>query len=85
MSRSVKKTDTDKPWNKRKAGRRPYAIESKQVEKTFLILCEGENTEPEYFKAFPVVTAEIKVVGTGRARTSLVEEAIRMQYSTIKH
>ena len=33
------------------------------VKQSFLIVCEGECTEPDYFKAFRMTTATIKVVG----------------------
>lgn len=74
----IKKSDQDKPWNRRKCNSKSYALASEPIAKTFLIVCEGANTEPEYFKAFPVVTAQVEVVGAGRVRTSLIEEAIRL-------
>lgn len=40
-----------------------------------LIVCEGEKTEPNYFKAFRVSSAEI--IGIGHVTKSLVEYAIR--------
>ena len=42
----------------------------------FLIICEGEKTEPNYFKSFPVTSATIVVFGEGRNTRSLVEQAI---------
>lgn len=41
-----------------------------------LIVCEGEKTEPNYFKNFPVYTTKIKVVGIGENTVSLVNYAI---------
>lgn len=41
----------------------------------FLIVCEGKNTEPSYFKQFRLKTATIKVVGEGYNTVSLVERA----------
>jgi hypothetical protein len=43
-----------------------------------LILCEGEKTEPNYFRKFPlnIELVEIHVEGTGANTLSLVEEAI---------
>ena len=33
---------------------------------TFLIVCEGEKTEPNYFRSFPISTRpEITIVGIG--------------------
>ena len=49
------------------------------IKNTFLIYCEGENTEPEYFKSFPVRTeTDVKVIGLGRSRTALVEKVIEL-------
>jgi len=43
-----------------------------------LIVCEGQNTEPSYFKQFRLSSAEIVAVGTGFNTVSLVNEAIRL-------
>ena len=51
----------------------------KQPKKTFLIVCEGENTEPEYFNAFRLTSATVKAVGKGLGTTSLVREAIAIR------
>jgi hypothetical protein len=48
----------------------------------FLIVCEGEKTEPNYFKAFPEnpeVYDAIDIHGTGYNTVSLVNEAIRLK------
>lgn len=47
----------------------------------FLIVCEGEKTEPNYFKSFPVDTKVIKldIKGEGRNTKSLVEKAIELK------
>ncbi len=43
----------------------------------FLIFCEGKNTEPEYFKAFKLVTASIKTIHMNQGDAlSIVKEAI---------
>jgi hypothetical protein len=44
-----------------------------------LIVCEGEKTEPNYFKAFPDDPYVIDVKGDGRNTVSLVEEAIQLK------
>lgn len=75
-SKSIKITDRKKAWNKKRSKKRPYKTESEEKEKTFLIICEGENTEPEYFKSFPVKTAQIRSFGLGRSRTALIEYVI---------
>lgn len=42
---------------------------------TILIVCEGENTEPSYFKQFRLSSATIKPVGEGYNTVSLVNRA----------
>ncbi len=39
----------------------------------FLIICEGEKTEPNYFKAFRVSSADIKIIGLGTNTIDLVQ------------
>lgn len=51
----------------------------KPVKKTFLIVCEGENTEPEYFNAFRLTSATVKAIGKGLGTMSLVREAISVR------
>lgn len=47
----------------------------------FFILCEGAETEPNYFKSFPVdkkvIILDIK--GKGKTHNSLVQEAIKLK------
>jgi hypothetical protein len=45
---------------------------------TILIVCEGENTEPSYFKQFRLSSATIKPVGEGYNTVSLVNRAIQI-------
>ncbi|MEQ6122106.1 RloB family protein [Reichenbachiella sp. MALMAid0571] len=45
---------------------------------TILIVCEGENTEPSYFKQFRFSSATIKPVGEGYNTTSLVNRTIQI-------
>lgn len=45
----------------------------------FLIVCEGEKTEPNYFSRFPISPNSIvSVVGVGANTVRLVREAIRL-------
>ncbi len=44
---------------------------------TFLIVCEGAKTEPQYFEGFKLPS--VWVVGAGKNTRSLVEEAIRIK------
>lgn len=41
-----------------------------------LIICEGERTEPLYFKSFRVSSVHADIEGTGRNTDSLVEYAM---------
>lgn len=72
-TQAIKVTDIrgEKPWLKR-AGILPYAIETRDKQKTFLIVCEGQ-TEQLYFKSFPVVTATVKPVPLGCSKLTLVD------------
>lgn len=49
------------------------------VKKSFLIICEGENTEPDYFNAFRLTSANIKAVGQGINTIGLVQKAITIK------
>ena len=46
------------------------------VKQSFLIVCEGENTEPDYFNAFRLTSANVKAVGQGINTVRLVQKAI---------
>ena len=41
----------------------PYTEEKLIPKKLFLIICEGQNTEPKYFEGFPVPTKTILIEG----------------------
>jgi hypothetical protein len=58
-------------------GRTRRKIGNRTVRKRFLIVCEGEKTEPNYFKSFRATHSviEIHVHGEGANTTSLVELA----------
>ena len=49
------------------------------VKQSFLIICEGVNTEPDYFNAFRLTSANIKAVGQGLNTVGLVQKALRMK------
>lgn len=61
----------------RNAGRRGRSpFEGRRVRKRFLIVCEGEETEPNYFRAFPVsADVRVDVRGEGMNTISLVARA----------
>jgi hypothetical protein len=65
-----------KAWQRKKDYSR--RVETRYLRDRILILCEGEKTEPNYFRKFPlnIELVEIHVEGTGANTLSLVEEAI---------
>lgn len=59
------------------AGRRVGQSPERQ---RFLIICEGEKTEPLYFRAFHLPgLVEVEAIGTGMNTLSLIAEAIRLR------
>ena len=53
--------------------------EAKILEKpTILIVSEGENTEPSYFRQFKLSSATIKPIGEGYNTISLVKRAVQL-------
>jgi hypothetical protein len=69
----------DKSFPKRKALTR---LENIRKLRRFLIVCEGEKTEPNYFKKFPdnpEVYDRIDIRGIGYNTVSLIKEAVRLK------
>lgn len=67
-------------------GRRRTNIERQEPfvkeKNTYLIVCEGENTEPSYFKKFKKfikLPIDIEVIGKGENTKSLVDSAIKLK------
>jgi RloB-like protein len=77
-SKHIKPNDKEKPWAKRSnSTRNEESVRS--IKNTFLIYCEGENTEPIYFKSFPVTTeTKVKAIGLGMSKTALVEKVLKL-------
>lgn len=48
-------------------------IETSEEKQSFLIVCEGQNTEKSYFDQFKIPNAEITTIGTGHNTVSLVQ------------
>lgn len=46
---------------------------TKEVKQTFLIVCEGEETEKQYFDSFSLTSANVKCIGKGRQHLALVD------------
>lgn len=51
----------------------------REIKQSFLIVCEGEKTEPDYFKAFRITSATIKAVGQAMNTMTLVNKAISIR------
>ena len=66
--------------NKRKFSRgySERKVDNREVKQTFLIVCEGEKTEPNYFKSFRIVSARIHVHGVGFNPSKLIEETKKL-------
>ncbi|MFA4906711.1 MAG: RloB family protein [archaeon] len=64
--------------------RRPFGGR-KPWKRRILIVCEGERTEPLYFKAFRISSVKVEIAGTGRNTDSLVEFAIDLEEKTRKN
>ena len=72
---TFKPSDRTKAWNKRLIAARP--ARNIAIRNTFLIYCEGANTEPEYFNSFPIMP-QANAIGLSRSGVSLVEKAIEL-------
>jgi hypothetical protein len=71
-TKAIKVTDKNKAWNK-KAQSSSYRIETIPINKTILIVCEGQ-TEKLYFESFPVLSVKIKAIDLkGQSKLKLVE------------
>ncbi len=69
---ATKKTDRKKAWL-RKANSSKYKIGSKDLNKTILIVGEGQ-TEKLYFESFPVLTLTVKAIDLGgQSKIKLIE------------
>lgn len=64
------------PWLRNK-GRKRY-INIRDIKETFLILCEGEQTEVNYFNQFRLSSASVKSVGVGRSSYKLLLKALQI-------
>jgi len=66
----------------RSKNRHPYGhrqINFRPTRKVFLIVCEGEKTEPNYFRGFRVPKNVADVYGVGMNTRSLVEKTIELR------
>ncbi len=74
----IKPTDRKKAWAQRSQTTKRI-IRERNIRNLFRIYCEGENTEPEYFKSFPINTeTKVEAIGLARSKTSLVKKTIEI-------
>lgn len=64
---------------KRHQGRAGRRIGTRKVRQRFLIVCEGEQTEPNYFRAFQVPGLVVKIEDVNRRGRALVEKAEQLR------
>jgi RloB-like protein len=69
-----------KPENKAKSrsGYSQRKVNNREIRKVFLIVCEGTQTEPNYFRSFRVPKEVISIKGIGKSPRQIVEEAESM-------
>jgi RloB-like protein len=83
MGQRTKFTDQKKEWFLRRTQHKNRILEARKERDRFLIVCEGEKTEPHYFEAFgdelPLHVVYLKIVGEGSNTIDLVETAINMR------
>lgn len=71
-TRAVKITDQAKAWNK-KAKPSGYKIDTIPINKTILIVCEGQ-TEKLYFESFPILGVKVEAIDLGgQSKSKLIE------------
>ena len=78
-TKAIKVSDikSQKPWLK-KAKVSVYEIETREVKKTILIICEGQ-TEKLYFESFPVLTLTVEAIDLkGESKLKLIESTIEI-------
>jgi len=64
-------------WLKKKGKLKREIKLIKDYSDSLLIVCEGEQTEPNYFESFQTSGVKIKVIGKGKNTLSLVNDAIK--------
>ncbi len=81
MARKIKVPNHIKKWHDRTETKRLEETKSKR--RFFLIVCEGEKTEPNYFESLKddlpkgvIDVCDFKIVGAGNNTTSLVNKAM---------
>jgi len=63
-------------WIKKRNKIEREEIALREYSDSILIVCEGEQTEPNYFKSFLTTGVKIKIIGKGKNTLTLVEDAV---------
>jgi hypothetical protein len=63
-------------WKRKNKSLRRKSKNRGKLPESFLIVCEGGKTEPNYFKAFRLSSVAVRVEGLGRNTLSLVQETL---------
>jgi hypothetical protein len=63
--------------NERRRGRCGRIVGRREVRQRFLIVCEGEKTEPGYFRSFQVPGVVVDIRSTTNRGLDLINEAVR--------
>ncbi len=83
MGHKVKISDQNKKWFLRSQEKQGRICDVRSEREYILIICEGEKTEPNYFKAInrilPKNIVEISIHGEGANTLSLVEKAQQLR------
>lgn len=62
---------------------RPRLLDRFELRQRFLIVCEGEKTEPNYFRQFPLPPGSVvDVYGLGENTLGLVKQALKLRRKT---
>jgi hypothetical protein len=67
------------PKSRRERGRSLRQVERRAVRRRFLIVCEGAQTEPNYFRGFHVAGLVIKTAHSTARGRQLIEDAERLR------
>ncbi len=63
----------------RERGHSQRAMANRSIRQRFLIVCEGERTEPNYFRAFRPAGLIVEIKGVARQALQLVERALELR------
>ena len=68
---------TDNLHHKRRVGQlKRERKKIREYKNSILIICEGEKTEPQYFKRFPTTNVKVATIGIGKSNIALIKDAI---------